>query len=267
MVNGLDHISYSFLHTLACPYAAFLRYEAALRGPTTPWLALGSAVHLGLEIGHREGPPFILKTAVDVFNAEFNRIIEDEEVFVNYAQLKKLQAEGIEMIGGYYEQIQSGIVQEVPMALEEPFEIPIAGTKLVGRIDKVEDDDGIIITDFKTGKAKPDEWFLKHNLQLTAYYWAAFELYGVWPKKLIWHHLRTGDKFETTRTEADVNQLKEMIENAVRMRDMDIKHRIFHEQVCGWCDYKGAVCDDLELEKTILAKRESSNGTTDKIPF
>lgn len=263
----IDHISYSYLHTLTCPYAAFVRYQAAIRGPTTPWLALGSAVHLGLEIGHREAPPFVLKTALDVFNAEYNRIIEEEEVFVNYATLKKQLAEGTEMIGGYFEQIQSGLIKEVPLALEVPFEVPIAGTKLVGRIDKIEKDDSFDVIDFKTGKEKPDPWFLRHNVQLTAYYWAAYELYGEWPDRVGWHHLRTGEVFWSERTEQDVNQLKQMIENAVQMHEMGIRHRIFHEKVCGWCDYRGAICDDPDLEKNVLEKKAEDGPTGDEIPF
>lgn len=248
------HLSYSHLHLLACPYAAFLRYEHALKGPTTPWLALGSAVHHALEKTHKEGP-FALKRAVNLFVDEFQRIIADDEVFIGYPQLVKLRNEGIEMLERYDGQIKNGTIKDNPLALETEFSIPIAGTKLVGKIDKTEIDDSdgeYIVTDYKTGKTKPNEWDLRNNLQLTAYYWATFEIYGRYPKKLIWHHMRTGDLIETVRTPHDIENLKAMIVNAVKMKEQDIRHRVFHEGVCNFCDYKGAICTDYELEAKLL---------------
>jgi RecB family exonuclease len=256
----LDHISYSFLHLLACPYASFLRYEAALRGPTTPWLALGNAVHLALEVAHREDNQNV-DDWIKVFKAEYNRIVVDEEVFISYPQLRKLESEGMTMLEVYHAQTESGQITKHPLDVEKEFRIPIAGTFLVGRIDKIEQDsDGEFgVIDYKTGKSKPDGWFLRHNVQLTAYYWACFELYGKYPKRLVWHHLRTGELLETERTQTDVEQLKDMISNAVLMKGMNIRHRIFHEQICGYCDYKGAICDDLELEKRVVENFDSTN--------
>jgi RecB family exonuclease len=250
---ALDHISYSYLHLLACPYASFLRYEAALRGPTTAPLALGSAVHNTLERAHLENV-FDIKQMVFNFKEEYHRIIIEDDVFVSYPQLKKLESEGIVLLEVYHAQIEAGQITKYPLAVEKEFRIPIAGTFLVGRIDKMEQDDAgeYTVLDYKTGKAKPEVWSLRHNVQLTAYYWACYELYGKYPKKLIWHHLRTGELIETERTPADVEQLKTMINNAVAMKDTGIRHRIFHDRVCDWCDYKGAVCDDLELEKRVV---------------
>jgi hypothetical protein len=90
----MDHISYSFLHLLACPYASLLRYEAGLRGPTTPPLALGSAIHHTLETAHLENN-FNITHMLDTFKKEYNRIIVEEDVFVSYPQLRKLDVGGI----------------------------------------------------------------------------------------------------------------------------------------------------------------------------
>lgn len=250
------HLSYSHLHLLACPYAAWLRYEHALKGPTTPWLALGSALHNALEKTHKNGP-FDRYYAVNYFKEDFQRIITDDEVFIGYPLLVKLRNEGTDMLGLYYEQLKQGKIKDNPLALEKEFTIPIAGTNLIGKIDKIEIDDSdgeYIVTDFKSGKTKPQEFDLRHNLQLTAYYWACFELYGKYPKKLIWHHLRTGDLFETTRTFKDIENLQSMIANAVFMKQNDVRHRIFHDGVCNFCDYKPDICEDYHLEAELVAK-------------
>ena len=114
-----------------------------------------------------------------------------------------------------------------------------------------------IIEGFKSGKSAPSEWFLRHNLQLTAYAWACIELYGELPKKVIWHHLRNGKLLESVRTIEDINDLRKIISNAIKMRDMGIRHRIFHEKVCDMCDYQGDMCDDKELEAQAVATIES----------
>lgn len=252
----LDHISYSFLSLLTCPYASFLRYDAGIKGPSTPYLALGNALHFVLENAHRDGL-FNLKTWVGDFKAEYNRIITDEEIFVNYPVLRKLENDGITMLEVYHGQIESGQITKYPVDVEKEFRIPFAGTHIVGRIDKVENEDGeLSIIDYKSGSKKPDPWLLRHNLQLTAYYWAGFEIYGRYPEKLVWHHLRTGERLETTRTPEDIDNLKRMINNALVMREQGIRHRIYNASICGdgsgrgiSCDYRGSICDNPSLEE------------------
>lgn len=256
-----DHISYSYLHLfMGCPYAAFLRYEAAMRGGSSVWLALGNGLHYTLEAAHRDNN-FNLKSWASLFRAEYNRIINEEEVFVNYPQLKKSENDGISMLEMYHGQVESGQITKYPLAVEKAFRIPFAGTSIVGRIDKTEEDDGLTVIDYKSGKSKPDAWSLRHNVQLTTYYWAGKEIYGRYPKKLVWHHLRTGERLETERTPKDIDNLKRMIENALLMREKGIIHRVYDDNICGdgsgrgmQCDYRGAVCDDEDLEQRTLAK-------------
>ena len=158
------------------------------------------------------------------------------------------------MLEIYYDQIKSGKISDNPLAMETEFEIPIAGTTLVGKIDRIDFEDGEYeVSDYKSGKTKPDAFELRNNLQLTAYYWACFELYGKYPKKLYWHHLRTGDRMETERTAQDVENLKVMIQNAVYIREKGIRHRVFHEKVCDLCEYKSQICTDYQLEQNLLA--------------
>lgn len=256
----LDHISYSFLSLLACPYAAFLRYDAALRGPSTVYIELGNALHFVLENAHKN-QVFNLKSWVQEFKEEYNNQINEKEVFVNYPTLKKLENDGISMLEVYHGQIESGQITKYPLDVEKEFRIPISGTYIVGRIDKVEDDDGLTIIDYKSGAKHPDPWMLRNNLQLTTYYLAGYELYNRWPDKLVWHHLRTGERLETTRTQDDVDNLKRMIENAVTMREMGMRHRIYNSSICGdgsgrgvSCDFRGSICDDKELERQTVQR-------------
>ncbi len=223
-----------------------------MKGPTTKWIALGNAVHYGLEKAH-EGGKFSVDDSIQLFKEEFLRIVEDEQVSIGWPELKKMEAEGVDMLTKYDAQISEGLISPHPLALEEPFEIPFLDTRIVGRIDKIEqDDNGYIVTDFKTGKSKPTQWSLSHNVQLSTYAWAVLEKYGVLPYKLIWHHLRTGELLDTTRTMQDVDDVKNMVGNAIAINEAGIRTRIYHDSVCGMCDYMGPTCDDRELEKEAL---------------
>jgi CRISPR/Cas system-associated exonuclease Cas4 (RecB family) len=254
-------VSYTYLHLLACSYAAFLKYEGGLRGSTTHQLALGNGVHTALEKMYVYVPPNVVETirfedAVDIFNTEYKKETERDDFFATYPQVKKSQAEGVEMIARYYAQMATGKISDSPMAVEKEFRLPIAGIEIVGKIDKVErTPEGLVVTDYKTGSKKPDEWFLRRNLQFTAYYWATKELYGEYPIRVQWHHLRTGDILPSERSEWDIEQLKRIIDAAVHMQEEGLRYRIYHEQVCGWCPFKGSVCDDPALEQQILDRR------------
>jgi CRISPR/Cas system-associated exonuclease Cas4 (RecB family) len=250
---------------MACPYAAFLRYEAAIRAPINEYLALGNALHLALELSYESGQ-FNSSKATNIFVAEFKRLIDEEEIFIGYPKKKKMEADGLKMLGLYAEGVERGTIAPNPLAHEVEFKIPFESLAVVGRIDKVEFDPalGYDIIDYKSGSKEPDPWFLRHNLQLTAYAWACQEIYGELPRKLIWHQLRSGKLLETERTQQDIDELKRMISNVLYMDKKDIRYRIYHEQVCNWCDYAGAVCDDRDLEERIVNERKKRSGQHSK---
>jgi CRISPR/Cas system-associated exonuclease Cas4 (RecB family) len=251
----LRSISYTLLHNFACPYAVFLRYEGAIKEPTTKYLALGNAIHLGLELGYGDGG-FDPHLAAKIFSAEFKRIVEDEEVFISYPELRKFEADGIKMIDKHTELIEKGILPPKPYKIEEAFELPFLDIAIKGKIDRIDmDTDGnITLDDYKSGQKEPDEWFLNHNLQFTTYAWAVLEKFGKLPKALYWHSLRKGKRLATTRTMEDIEALQQMIGDILSITKQGIRYRIYHEAVCGWCDYAGALCDDKELEQRIATE-------------
>jgi RecB family exonuclease len=178
-------------------------------------------------------------------------------VFIKYPDLIKANAEGAEMLALYQHGIDTGKISVLVRDVEKEFSLPFNNIEIVGKIDKTENvptDSGYdyTVVDYKSGTKKPDPWFLDHNLQFTSYAWAGLEVYGKLPTKLVWHHLRTGELLETTRTMQDIEELKKMIVDTSHMREQGIRYRVYHEQVCGWCEFKGPVCDDRNLEQEIL---------------
>jgi RecB family exonuclease len=146
---------------------------------------------------------------------------------------------------------------EVEKEFKLPFEDTIA---VVGKIDKIQRSKktgGLIVTDYKSGSREPDEWNLRHDLQFSTYAWASLELYNELPEKMIWHHLRNGKRLITERTIEDVNDVKAMLHTALEMSRKDIRYRVYHPQICGWCSFKGEVCDDKELEAKLVSQKEA----------
>jgi CRISPR/Cas system-associated exonuclease Cas4 (RecB family) len=250
-----ERLSYSFLHSTACGYQNFLRYEGKIKGPVTAPLLLGNSVHYALEKGHLTDNR-TLDTFLTLFLDEHRRSVQDDDVFIAFPEIKQNENEGTNMLSRYWDHMQKGRIQQNPLAVEQEFELEIAGTKLQGKIDKVElQNDGYVVIDYKTGRREPESWFLRRNLQFTAYWFACKEIYGEYPVRAIWHHLRNGKQIETARTEWDITNLEQNIRETQAMLDQDMRRRIYHEKVCGWCPYMGSICDDPNLEQTILDRR------------
>lgn len=260
---NFNQISYTYLHTLVCPYQAFLRYEGRFKTKMTHYLAIGNSAHYVLEKAYEpDGDHYSLtmsvEDAVKLYLQDFQRQIDEEEVFVTYPQLKKAKADGTEMLIRYWDQAKRGIIAPHPIGIETPFKLPLEGINIVGKIDKIErSDEGLIVIDYKTGGKKPVDWMLRRNLQFSAYAWACNEMFGEFPVKVVWHHLRTGQLLESERDEWDIDNLKRIVNAAVFLQNNDIRYRVYHDQVCGQCDYAGKECDDQELEQQILEARRA----------
>ena len=160
-----------------------LHYYGGMRGPTTKHLALGNALHVALEKGHKGVWDF--EYTISTFQDEFTRILKDDEVFIPYPEIRKYEAMGIEMISIYNRELVKGNIL-LPTEVEKEFKLPLAeGVVAVGKIDKIitpSPTGGIIVVDYKSGQKEPTPWFLRHNLQFTCYAWAAQILYGEYPK-------------------------------------------------------------------------------------
>jgi len=228
-----------------------------MKSKTTDALALGNALHLALEEGHRQ-QEWSLDFVGKLFLKEYRRIIEDEEVYVTWPKMKKQEAEGLEMLELFTYGIETGKISAKPHAVEKEFKLPFEDEiVVVGKIDRIDfDGDEYIVTDYKSGAREPDPWFLDHDLQFTTYAWAGYELFGKLPKELRWHHLRNGKQLVTHRTMDDIERLHTMLHNALDMNRQGIRYRVFHSQVCNWCEFKGPVCDNKELETQLVTQRE-----------
>jgi RecB family exonuclease len=127
--------------------------------------------------------------------------------------------------------------------IEQRIELNIAGAKVTGRIDRVdEDEDGLTIIDYKTGRPKNQDNADK-SLQLSVY---ALGLNTDKPvKAVIFENLEDSSTVIATRNSRQLSKAQEEVSKAAD----NIKAGMFDPKPgfhCGWCAYR-ALCPEQEL--------------------
>jgi DNA helicase II / ATP-dependent DNA helicase PcrA len=122
---------------------------------------------------------------------------------------------------------------------EEWFDVQIAGTKLTGRIDRIDraPDGGVNIIDYKTGKARSQE-DADESLQLSIYAIAAREKWGYRVADLAFHNLEGNVLVVSKRTEFQLEEAREQVLNVARkIAEENFEPKMgFH---CSYCAFRG----------------------------
>jgi DNA helicase II / ATP-dependent DNA helicase PcrA len=100
---------------------------------------------------------------------------------------------------------------------EEWFDIQIAGTKVAGRIDRMDrmSDGSIAIVDYKTGKARSQE-DADESLQLSIYAMAAQQKWGYRVGELAFHNLEGNVSVGSRRAEFQLEEARERVQAVAR---------------------------------------------------
>ena len=139
---------------------------------------------------------------------------------------------------------------------EEWFDVQIAGTKLAGRIDRMDraSDGTVDIVDYKTGKARSQE-DADESLQLSIYAMAAQEKWGYRIGKLSFHNLEGNVTIISKRTEFQLGEARKRVSDAARnIADGNFQPKPgFH---CNFCSFRG-LCPAREKHVPNLAVNQS----------
>jgi DNA helicase-2/ATP-dependent DNA helicase PcrA len=107
-----------------------------------------------------------------------------------------------------------------PKFIEEEFRFILDDNKIVGRFDRVDqEDDGVVIIDFKTSQIntqKEADKRVKESMQLVLYSLAYKNRFGILPKRVELYFLESGIIGSSTVTESDLDQIKEKIREVSR---------------------------------------------------
>lgn len=147
---------------------------------------LGTGVHKAIEMYYKNGKP-----PSGVFTSTVRDILtkwQDDGVEVNYFySYAEIIEQGLDILNNFnFEMFK-------PLQNEVSFNLPFYDIcKIRGFIDLITEDDTIV--DFKSAKRKPKE--LQKDPQFMIYSWAFFQMYGKWPSRVIWYHLRTHESID-----------------------------------------------------------------------
>lgn len=147
---------------------------------------LGTGIHKAIELYYKSG-----KSPAGVFAATVRGTLaewQDSGVEVNYHySYAEVVEQGLDILSSF------DFSQFKPLHNELAFNLPFYDIcKVRGFMDLVTEDD--VIVDFKSAKRKPKD--LQSDPQFMLYAWSFFQMFGRWPKSVLWYHLRTHETFE-----------------------------------------------------------------------
>jgi putative RecB family exonuclease len=231
-------LSYSSISTYeTCPAKWRFQYEERLPTRRSPALSFGDSLHQALQRFHNRPVPVapaleeLLETLEDVWVGEGFTDDSEERAYLEH---------GREVLTAYHR--DNADRYRIPAALEHRFSIDVEGVRLTGVIDRMDriPGGGYEIIDYKTNRRLPSMQRIDDDLQLSIYYLAAREIWGIEPEGLTLYYLLPGQRMSTTRTPAHADELRRRIATVAERIEAG-KFEPRENPLCDWCDFQN-VC-------------------------
>jgi DNA helicase-2/ATP-dependent DNA helicase PcrA len=224
-----------------CPLEFKIRREWNLPGEVAAGLHYGNAVHLALKDFYdalRMGRPRTEGELLQCFRDALAAMHFDDGL-----QRRLYEVQGIEQLSAFFARAQENPPPDV-VSTERTFEIVLAGVRVRGRVDRIDRLAGprVALTDYKTGSPRTDK-DADQSLQLSIYALAC-RAWQLIPERLIFYNLETNEPVFTTRTESELKDTVEEVQEVaagIAAGDFHANHG-YH---CRWCAYRG-FCPETE---------------------
>lgn len=228
-------LSYSSISTYElCPLQYKFRYLEGKPGKRTPALGFGESLHEALRRFHAQPVPVapsvdkLLGFLDEAWDPAVYRSDQEERAYRSHAR---------EVLTSYHRDNAPRF--RVPVALEQRFRIDVDGVKVSGVIDRMDRhaDGSYEIIDYKTSRRLPPRRFVESDLQLSIYYLAAWEVWGILPSRLTLYFLLPGQPMTVARRPEDLDATRARIaEVAAGIRSGAFAPK--ENRLCDWCDYQ-----------------------------
>ena len=228
-------LSYSSMDTYeTCPAKYRFQYEERLPTQRSPALAFGDSLHRALYRFHDRPVP------VAPTLPELHAFLDEEWIGEGYrdASEERLYRDHGRQVLTAYHRDNAGEYR-IPAALEHKFSVEIEGVSLVGQIDRLDriPGGGYEIIDYKTNRRLPPRSRVERDLQLSLYWLAAREIWGIEAERLTLYYLLPGQRMTTTRDAVDAERLRTRIATtAERIAARKFEPR--ENPLCSWCDFQ-----------------------------
>jgi RecB family exonuclease len=228
-------LSYSSIDTYeTCPAKFKFQYEDRLPGKPSPALSFGDSLHQALFHWHNRPVPVPppLEELHEILDGVWRR-----DGYTDQSQEHVYKDHARQVLSFYHR--ENAAEYRIPAALEFRFSIEVEGVQINGTIDRLDriPGGGYEIIDYKTNRRLPPMARVEKDLQLSIYYLAAREVWGIDPERLTLYFLLPGQRMTTTRTPADADELRRRIAIVAERVDAG-KFEPRENPLCGWCDYQ-----------------------------
>ncbi len=233
-----SRLSYSSISTYeTCPAKFRFQYQERLPQKPSAALSFGDSLHQALFHWHNRPVP------VPPPLEELHEILDSVWVSDGYSsEAEELTyREHAGTVLGQYHRENVGSYR-IPAALEFRFTVEIEGIPINGTIDRLDriPGGGYEIIDYKTNRRLPPMSRVEQDLQLSIYWLAAQQVWGIEPERLTLYFLLPGQRMTTTRTREHADELRRRIAT-VAERIAAGKFEPKQNPLCDWCDYQ-AMC-------------------------
>jgi putative RecB family exonuclease len=242
-------LSYSSLSTYeTCPAKWRFQYEERLPTRPSPALAFGDSLHRALHRFH--GRPVPVAPSLDELLETLDAVWVDDG-YTDPSEERAYLAHGREVLAQYHR--DNAASYRIPAALEHRFSIDVEGVRLHGVIDRMDriPGGGYEIIDYKTNRRLPPQQRVDDDLQLSVYYLAAREIWGIEPERLTLYYLLPGQRMATARTPASADALRRRIATVAERIEAG-KFEPRENPLCDWCDFR-RVCPIFRHREEQLA--------------
>src|SRR2546425_10179004 len=198
-------LSYSSISTYeTCPAKYKFQYDDRLPTQGSPALSFGDSLHRALRRFHDRPVP-VAPTLL-----ELHEMLEGEWLSDGYrdqAEERLYRDHAWQVLAEYHTANADSF--RIPAALEFRFTVDVEGVQINGVIDRMDriPGGGYEIIDYKTNRRLPAKDRVENDLQLSVYYLAAREVWGIEPARLTLYYLLPGQRISTRRTAADADEL------------------------------------------------------------
>jgi ATP-dependent DNA helicase UvrD/PcrA len=239
-----------------CPLKYKIETEWNIPDEPVPAMQFGNAVHTALKAYYdavRAERPITRDALLEVFLEQLS-----VSRFEDPLQFELYRKQGLQQLGDFFDLRAAEPVPQV-IATEKFFQFEVAGVRVIGRMDRVDQNgEALIVTDYKTGSPRSEEDAEK-SLQLSIYAAAAKREWSSLPSTLSFYNLETNEAATTVRTEEQIRETEALICEAaesIRAGQFDAKPG-FH---CRWCGFR-TLCPATEerLYSIALTSAKAAN--------
>jgi len=208
---------------------------------------LGSCIHNTLEKLYNQvlkNKILSLDETIEIYLREWQKKFTNEiRIIKDNLTEKDYLEKGIKFLVDYYTKHYP--FDDGTLELEKKIEIslsPNSEHKLIGYIDRLvfnKEKQQYEIHDYKTANSLPNKDKFENDKQLALYALGIKQLHGEhYPVLLTWHYLSYNLRIDSTRTNAQLENLKEEVIKKIEEIESTEEFSPQKSILCDWCEYK-----------------------------